>query len=76
MTLQSDIEKIRHILAANDTSLCDKLDEIIEKARMYEVVRNESCDDDIVRLADDGSVFLLKGAELDSAIALFSSKNL
>lgn len=67
------IEQLRAAISTQDPSLVSAFDALVEKARFYETIRNESCDDHVICLADDGTAFFLKGENLDQALTRFMS---
>ena len=74
MNDQKSIAEIRELLAAKDPVLAGEINEVFQKAQLYEAIRNDSCDEEITRFADDGSVYLLKGEALDSALTEYLRK--
>lgn len=75
MNNTESLTKLREQLAEKDPALAGKIEEVFKKAQLYETIRNDSCDEDIIRLADDGSFYLLKGEALDRALAEYLRQN-
>tara|TARA_B100001105_G_scaffold255467_1_gene255129 strand:+ start:1376 stop:1633 length:258 start_codon:yes stop_codon:yes gene_type:complete len=75
MNNTESLTKLREQLAEKDPALAGKIEEVFKKAQLYETIRNDSCDEDITRLADDGSFYLLKGEALDRALAEYLRQN-
>lgn len=75
MNNTESLTKLREQLAEKDPALAGKIEEVFKKAQLYETMRNDSCDEDIIRLADDGSFYLLKGEALDRALAEYLRQN-